>query len=272
VVVVGTFLGWGPAVGVLLGFALFTPLERRYRRHDWPIRRPQLRTDILHFLFTGVLNTACLVVGIGVVWLALHWFEIGATRAAWLALPTWAKAIGGLVLFEIFGYWYHRWSHEVPLLWRFHSVHHSSEHLDWLAGPRLHPLEGFFAAFVVAPPFILLGVRPLEVTALSVITTIWAILIHSNVSWRMRWLDGIVGTPEYHHWHHSSHPEAWDRNYSGLMPVLDRIFGTYYQPKDRRPEAYGIEGGIPDGWWRQMLFPFREGRRRARLAGRRAGG
>lgn len=256
VVVVGVVSGWGPAVGLVVGFAVLTPLERRFRRHEWPVRRPQFRTDVAHFLFTGLLNSGALIVGIGVVWLALHWFEIEATASAWASLPTWARALGGVLLFEVCGYWYHRWSHESPFLWRFHSVHHSSEHLDWLAAARLHPLEGFFAALVVAPAFVILGVRPLELTAISAITTIWALLLHANVRWRMRWLDGILGTPEYHHWHHSRHPEAWNTNYSGLIPALDRIFGTYHLPADRRPDAYGITGGISDGWWAQMRHPF----------------
>lgn len=260
-VAIGVLARFGPAVGVVAGFVLITPLERRFRRHDWPIRRPQLRTDVLHFLLTGVLQTAALVVGVGAVWLTLNWFEIAPLADGWAALPTGAQVVGGFVLFEVMGYWYHRLSHEVPFLWRFHAVHHSSEHLDWIAAARLHPLEGFFAALVVAPPFILLGIRPVEVAALSVLTGVWALLIHANVSWRLRWLDGIFGTPEYHHWHHSDHPEAWNRNYSGLMPVLDRIFGTYFQPTDRRPASYGIAGGIPEGWWAQMMYPWRGGRR-----------
>jgi sterol desaturase/sphingolipid hydroxylase (fatty acid hydroxylase superfamily) len=82
-----------------------------------------------------------------------------------------------------------------------------------------------------------------------------------NVRWRMSWLDGIWGTPEYHHWHHSAHAEAVNHNYSGFLPVLDRLFGTYYMPAERRPELYGVEEHVPHTWLGQMLFPFRRQRR-----------
>jgi sterol desaturase/sphingolipid hydroxylase (fatty acid hydroxylase superfamily) len=149
-----------------------------------------------------------------------------------------------LAIFEVGGYWYHRWSHEVPFLWRFHAVHHSSENLDWISAARLHPFEGFFAGLVIGPPLVLLGFQPVTVPIVTTALTLWAILLHANLRW-------------YHHWHHSNHPEAWNHNYSGLFPPLDRIFGTYYQPVHRRPETYGTDDHIPDGWWAQLIHPLR---------------
>jgi sterol desaturase/sphingolipid hydroxylase (fatty acid hydroxylase superfamily) len=172
-------------------------------------------------------------------------------------LPPLAQALVGLVLFEVFGYWYHRASHEIPFLWRFHAVHHSSERLDWLAAARLHPLEGFFGGLFIAPAFVLLGFRPAHPALFPVVTTTWAIVIHANVRWRLRWLDGIIGTPEWHHWHHSRHAEGIDKNYSGLLPVLDRLFGTYYLPTDRRPAVYGIDEPMPATWLGQLRHPLR---------------
>ena len=50
-----------------------------------------------------------------------------------LALPRWSQFLIAIFLFELGTYWGHRWAHTVPFLWRFHAVHHSSEHLDWAA-------------------------------------------------------------------------------------------------------------------------------------------
>lgn len=44
--------------------------------------------------------------------------------------------------------------------------------------------------------------------------------------------------------------------------MLDRLFGTYHLPKDRRPEVYGIDEPVPSGWVGQMLGPFRRRRDR----------
>ncbi|MEZ5141275.1 MAG: sterol desaturase family protein [Acidimicrobiales bacterium] len=239
------------------------PVERIWRRHDFGVRRPGLRTDAFHFLFTGALQTAALVVAVVICMLPL-WPLLGNPVAqGFQQLPGALQAVLALVTFELFGYWYHRLSHEWAFLWRFHAVHHSSERLDWIAAARLHPLEGFFAGLVVGPPLLLLGVRPTTLGVLGVVTQLWAVTLHMNVRWRMRALDGIWGTPEYHHWHHSNEPDARNRNYSGLLPVLDLIFGTYFMPKERRPQVYGIDDPMPEGYLAQLAQPFRRGHPKA---------
>jgi sterol desaturase/sphingolipid hydroxylase (fatty acid hydroxylase superfamily) len=265
VAVVGSLLTQiGPGAALLVGFVVAVPIERIWRRHDFGVRRPSLRTDAFHVLFTGALQTAALVVAAVLCAVALFPLLDNPVSRTFQSLPGWVQAVGGLVAFELFGYWYHRLSHEVGFLWRFHGVHHSSEHLDWIAAARLHPLEGFFSGLLVGPPLLLLGVGPTTLGALGVITSVWAITLHMNVRWRMRALDGIWGTPEYHHWHHSRHPEAINTNYSGLLPILDIAFGTYYMPKDRRPQVYGIDDRMPEGYLAQLAQPFR--RRTPRVA------
>jgi sterol desaturase/sphingolipid hydroxylase (fatty acid hydroxylase superfamily) len=250
-------VGFKPAAAVVLGFAILTPLEVLFRRHQQPVRRKGLHTDVVHFLFTGLLNSGATLVGVVVVYVSLHWLTIASVQSFILSTPAVVQFLLALAIFEVGGYWYHRWSHEVPFLWRFHAVHHSSENLDWISAARLHPLEGFFAGLVIGPALVVLGFRPITVPLVSVALTLWAILLHANIRWRLRPLDGIIGTPEYHHWHHSNHADAWNHNYSGLLPPLDRVFGTYYQPTHKRPETYGTDDHIPDGWFAQLLHPLR---------------
>jgi sterol desaturase/sphingolipid hydroxylase (fatty acid hydroxylase superfamily) len=260
-VVVLFVVGFKPAAAVALGFAVITPLELAFRRHRQPVRRPGLRTDVVHLLFTGLLQSVATVAGFGVVYVLLHWLRFRPSEA-WLAsMPTWVQFALAFLVFEFCLYWYHRWSHEIPFLWRFHAVHHSSENLDWISAARLHPLEGFFGGLVVGPPLVLLGFQFMTAPIVSAVLGVWAILLHANIRWRFQRLDGIIGTPEYHHWHHSNHPLAWNRNYSGLFPVLDRLFGTYYQPAHRRPDTYGTDDRMPDGWWAQLVHPLRRTKR-----------
>jgi sterol desaturase/sphingolipid hydroxylase (fatty acid hydroxylase superfamily) len=49
------------------------------------------------------------------------------------------------------------------------------------------------------------------------------------------------------------------------LPLLDRLFGTFYLPNDRWPTAYGLADGtpIPSGYLRQFAYPFRANRSRA---------
>ena len=58
---------------------------------------------------------------------------------------------------EIGYYWGHRWSHEIPFLWRFHSIHHSAEEIDFLVNTRAHPFDMVFGRFCGLVPMYVLG-------------------------------------------------------------------------------------------------------------------
>jgi len=173
----------------------------------------------------------------------LKWARIDAT-ATWLAArPVWVQGAIAFLMFEVLGYWYHRLSHTVPFLWRFHSVHHSSSRLT---GCRRRGCthSRVLRLPAIAPPSVVLGVSPRAIRRLRGVHPAVAILLHANIRWRLRRLDGIWGTPEDHHWHHSNHRRPAP-NFSGQLRSSDMGVGTYYQPKDRRPELYGIDEPMP---------------------------
>jgi sterol desaturase/sphingolipid hydroxylase (fatty acid hydroxylase superfamily) len=61
----------------------------------------------------------------------------------------------------------------------------------------------------------------------------------------------------YHQWHHSCEAEALDKNFAGVLPLWDWLFGTLHFPAERRPSVFGVkEGDVPDGVHRQMVYPF----------------
>ena len=90
----------------------------------------------------------------------------------------------------------------------------------------------------------------------TVVSTVWGFFIHSNVKWRMGWLEWFVSTPAFHHWHHTNDgPQFINKNYAPMLPWVDGIFGTYYLPK-RWPEKYGIDDPIASGLTGQLLGPI----------------
>ena len=146
---------------------------------------------------------------------------------------------------EIGGYWGHRLSHEIPMLWRFHRVHHSAPSAG-LAGAeptssdrRDHrPLvDG-----VAGPGARLL--RPDGGDALRVEADTRADRSRQHEP-PLRSARAGRGTPFFHHWHHSAAPGTWNTNYSNSLPVVDWIFGTMQLP-GRWPEEYGCDGDVPD--------------------------
>ncbi len=252
---------YAPA-GVLVLFAVLTPIERRWRRHEQPVMRRGLRADIAHALLGGVATIVAFVVVLGPPLLLVAPLipSVPTFENAIRTWPGWMQAVGALLVLDLLAYIAHRCAHEVKWLWRFHRVHHSSRRLDWIAGLRNHPLDTVLPIAVVIVPFQLLGFREDMLGAFAVAQGLIGIWFHANVRWRWRRLDGRIANPEFHHWHHSNHPEAWNHNYAAFLPLWDRVFGTYYMPDDRRPLIYGIDDPMPDTWWGQMREPLRRRR------------
>ena len=148
-----------------------------------------------------------------------------------------------VVLVFVGEYWGHRFTHTVPLLWRFHSVHHSIEQMDWVAAGRLHPFDSAFTqAFTIMPLFVL-GYGGGVFAGVAVFITLLAIFQHANVRIRFPVLRWILPTPEWHHWHHAIDDEARDKNFG--LPVVDKIFGTAHMPKGRHPTGFGTHSPVP---------------------------
>jgi sterol desaturase/sphingolipid hydroxylase (fatty acid hydroxylase superfamily) len=143
-------------------------------------------------------------------------------------------------------------------LWKFHAVHHSSKEVDWLSSVRLHPVNDAVSRIFQAVPFVLLGFSPAVVAAYVPFLTLYAILLHANVSWTFGPMGYLVASPAFHRWHHTKEPEAIDKNFAGLLPMWDLLFGTFYLPKDRRPTEFGVhDDGVPENFWGQLAYPFR---------------
>ncbi len=252
----GAVLGYGGAVGVIILFVIIVPFEKMFRRHDQPIRRPGLRTDLTYALVNTPLTAFGTVVAIAI---ALVMFPIYLPALLFRPLvtlqPGWLMALEGVLLADIAIYWAHRLHHEIGFLWRFHSVHHSSERMDWIAGIRQHPFDGFI---IIGPVVFLIiaGFQVEVVGAFAVVQTILGLAAHANVRWRLRPFHRIVMTPEFHHWHHANHPDAIHTNYSVFLPVWDIIWGTYRMPTDERPQRYGMDDPISPNVPGQMLHPF----------------
>lgn len=175
-------------------------------------------------------------------------------RTAVASQPWWLQAIEVVFLSDLFVYWGHRLQHRVPLLWRFHSIHHSAEHLDWLAAHREHPIDTIYTMGLINLPAFLLGF-PLETLAgLIAFRGLWAIYIHSNVRLPIGPLRLLIGAPELHHWHHDKDRNAG--NYANISPIMDVLFGTYTCP-DHEPEAVGVHEPMPKTYLGHMLHPFR---------------
>jgi sterol desaturase/sphingolipid hydroxylase (fatty acid hydroxylase superfamily) len=218
-------------------------------------------TDLGYYFLNSLLPAVLLGVPIGALAWAVHRVVPGSFLEATAALPFWARALTGFLAGEVGYYWGHRWSHEVPLLWRFHSIHHSAEEMDFLVHTRAHPVDMVFGRFCGLVPIYLLGLGgPARsggsevAVVVTLISTTWGFFIHANLRWRFGPLEWLVSTPAFHHWHHTKTGPI-DRNYSSNLPWLDLIFGSLYLPKGW-PEDYGIKTKVPDALVDQLVHPL----------------
>jgi sterol desaturase/sphingolipid hydroxylase (fatty acid hydroxylase superfamily) len=242
---------------------IFLPLERLFGLHPQKIRRTAIAVDIGYYFLSGLLPGLLLAVPLLLVAWAAHRMVPHAVHATVLGWPLWLRALIGLVVSEIGFYWGHRWTHEIPWLWRFHAIHHSPERLDFMVNTRAHPVDLVFVRLCGLIPLYILGLAgPLTASGslipvlIVLVATVWGFFIHANMRWRLGLLEHVIATPAFHHWHHTR-PEPRDRNYASMLPWMDRIFATHHLPRGEWPAGYGIDAVLPETLAGQLLYPFR---------------
>jgi sterol desaturase/sphingolipid hydroxylase (fatty acid hydroxylase superfamily) len=240
---------------VILG-ALFIPLERLRPVHRQPIRRQGLATDAVHFVADEAI--AAIGVAIGLIFLLPMLVGLVApVRALVESQSSLARWIEALVIGELAGYWGHRAQHELPWLWRFHRVHHSSPTLDWLAPNRRHPVDLVGSRLAVGLPLLALGFTVPTIAAHYAVKRAQGLFVHANIKVSLGPLRWLIASPEFHHWHHVDDPALYHNNFAGQLPLVDWVFGTLHMPKGQWPERYGVDGDMPETYLAQLAVPFR---------------
>jgi len=244
----------------LLGTTLiFVFIEKLFAlRPEQPIFRPEWQTDLAYFLLNHLLVGFFFLATNKLVHAGFDW-AIDARVQTWIrSLPFVVELLLLVLIADLVQYWIHRAYHQVPLLWRFHAVHHSIEYMDWLAGSRMHMVEVLITRTLVLAPIVVLGFDKAVIDAYIVLVGFQAVLNHSNVSVRLGPLARVVVTPNFHHWHHSQERAALDRNFAAHFTFLDTLFGTAIKIDRPWPQRYGVKDDyVPGGLLAQIWFPFR---------------
>ena len=244
---------------LLLTGLVFIPVENLFpSRPGQGIFRYEWREDLFYFFISSMLVQLLTWLSLLPANTLLAVTQWSAFRAWVAALPFVVQVIAIMLLTDFVQYWVHRTFHRVPFLWRFHSVHHSAQCMDWMAGARMHFLEILILRGTTVIPMIVLGFSPGAVNAYLLIVYLYATFVHANLGFRFGFLEKLLVTPRFHHWHHGIEKEAIDVNFAVHFPWYDKLFGTHHMPEDNRwPKGYGIGGHpVPSGYWKQFLHPF----------------
>jgi sterol desaturase/sphingolipid hydroxylase (fatty acid hydroxylase superfamily) len=213
----------------------------------------------------GVTNT---VLGrILFAWVyAQAFFALSSGRVGLLGLfdlPTWAGIALTILLLDLWSYWWHRFNHTIPFLWRFHRAHHTDTEMGATSAYRFHPVEIIFSSVLRLPLILLLGLKPQGLLLYESILTVSIAFHHANIGIGARAdaaLRSVIVSPVMHKLHHSVKPAEFSSNYSSILSVWDRIFDTWTTTE--KPEDIRLGLNIyRDHWWQGyrgiMLTPFR---------------
>ena len=227
-----------------------------------PVTGGRARHDARN-LGIGLLNTLPFTFGLGALTASValtveknSWGLLGA-----LSAPGWIDLAAGLILLDLWMYLWHVINHKMPLLWRFHRMHHSDNRLDASSAVRFH-LGEVLLSFVLRLGIIaILGLSIRHVVLYELVLIPVILVHHANIALPRpleavaRWL---VVTPDVHHVHHSRVRAETDSNYGSVLPWWDRLFRAF---RMQVPEKlrYGLDGW--DDGWRQafrglLLTPF----------------
>lgn len=245
-------------IDILVSAIIFIPIELFLpKRTEQSKFHSEWRTDLVYFIF-GHLFVQTIGVAIQLPSVVLF-KDSGLEGLQYFiqSIPFIPQLFLALFVSDLFQYGAHSLFHKVPFLWRFHSVHHSIKNIDWLAGSRLHLVDIIgVRSFSFLPLYICGFSYPVFATYI-VIVSIQAVFAHANTRIDFGWLKYVIVTPQYHHWHHSSDPAAYDKNFAIHFPFIDMLFGTYYPIGDKWPEETGLGNTkFPRGFVKQFIFPF----------------
>ncbi len=174
-------------------------------------------------------------------------------------LPFWASLVIDLVILDLFLYWWHRLNHEVPVLWRFHEVHHLDHRLDSTSAVRFHFGEVLLSACARGLVVWALDVSLVAVLLFEILVLVAAIFQHSNLrlpAWLEAPMTWVVVTPRHHWMHHHAVRRDTDSNYATVLTLWDRLFGSFNRGPRLPDMPIGVEGRAELPIWRLLVRPF----------------
>lgn len=248
-----------------VAYALFFLLEKVV-----PLRRPT--RQLIGRLLVNLLVSASAFAVAAVLVHPLAQAALGLTAEKsfgllrWISLPPAVEFGCGFLLMDLAFYYWHVLNHRVPLLWRFHNVHHCDPDLDVSTGFRFHFGEVAMSALFRVAQVAVIGLSGWTFAVYEIVFQLNTLFHHSNVRLPLRLerlLNQILVTPRMHGIHHSQVRRETDSNYGVVFPWWDRLHRTLglFIPQDAI--TIGVPGYAQPGdnrWWNLFAMPFRKQR------------
>ena len=241
---------------VILGLELWMPFTR-----GWGDIRNVTREDVTYFLLAAPIDALQVFLLVGLLAQSAQYHHYLRVFDVWpTTAPILLQLLLATLLVDVCKYWYHRATHEVPLLWRFHSIHHSLNRLEMLRASYFYPIDIFLTVATGTLVMLMVGASHQLIIFHNVFAGITGLLNHSNADLDCGFFDVILNSPGHHRAHHSVASPGAQSNYGSFFNFADRLFGTRYLPKDQRTfDPLGLNAAyrMPDTFVSQLAVPFR---------------
>ncbi|WP_202702969.1 sterol desaturase family protein [Flavobacterium sp. UGB4466] len=208
--------------------------------------------DSVSSISSGITNSVKDVLGLSLTFISYEWL---VSKIALYHLEANLLSYGiAFFVIDFYGYWSHRWAHQINLFWNKHAIHHSSEEFN-LACALRQPIASLVNLFTfLLIPAALLGV-PASVIAITLPLHLFLqFWYHTKHIKKMGFLEYILVTPSHHRVHHAINPEYLDKNHSQIFIFWDKLFGTFQAELDDVPPVFGITR--PAQTWNPIRINF----------------
>jgi len=240
------------AATLVLVFALerLAPWKREWKE-GW---RRNVPLAVFNLVVVTLLCGGCLLA------LSLAAGEHGLGLFRWLGVPLPIAALLSVPALDLVSWGWHRANHRLPLLWRFHAVHHSDSRFDVTTSLRFHAGELLLSLPVRAAAIVALGVPVAGLVAFEIVFAVFNQLEHGNLRLSAgleRAITGVVITPAVHRVHHSRDVRELARNFGTIFAVWDRLFATWLPAASSRDVRVGLDGVAAPRLRDMLVLPFR---------------
>jgi sterol desaturase/sphingolipid hydroxylase (fatty acid hydroxylase superfamily) len=208
--------------------------------------------DSVSSISSGMTNSIKDVLGLTITFISYDWLltHIGIGHMK----PSIATYIIAFIVIDFYGYWAHRWAHQINFFWNKHAIHHSSEEFN-LACALRQSVSSFVNLFTfLLIPAALLGVPTIVIIITLPIQLFLQFWYHTVYINKLGFLEKFLVTPSHHRVHHAINPEYMDKNHSQIFIIWDKMFGTFQEELDSVPAVFGITR--PAETWNPIRINF----------------
>lgn len=214
--------------------------------------------SIAFYVTNFLAAPASAVINLGVI-AAWNWAGLPHLPAEiWAGWHPAALLVLAIVAGDFSVYWAHRWMHG-RIGWPIHAIHHSDSDVNGFTTLRVHLLEPVVMRFFWLVCAAWLGLPGDAAAGAGLFLMLHNVYVHFDLDWTHGRLGWLIASPRFHRWHHVDDPAIFGHNLANVMPVWDRMFGTYIDPGPVRGKLGAASSGVPDldlgALW---LWPIRE--------------